>query len=296
MANNLDPNKPVTAQMFDDPEDEHEQEAPKKATKRKTKPKEEEVVLEDDQNIIELPSNGKLGYPETISYREILVKDEETLSTATPETYTTVLNKVLKSVLNNCPFYEQMSIHDRDFLLVWLWANNYDPVKELTIKCPECSTKTNHKVDLREIEVHDISEDFIKEFEIELTNGEKCWVRMTTVEDELFAEKYHKKHKDLSIDYILTIASIMTEKVMPFEQKLHWARENMKSRELGIVKRYHSHFKFGINALKDYECPACGEVTQDIIPFQAEDILMPTVQTDFDRLLSANKGLQNKSS
>ncbi len=289
----LDPSKPVTQQMFAD-DDDHEQ--PKaKPKKRQTKPKEEEVVLEDDQNVIELPSNGKLGYPDTVSYREILVKDEETLSTATPETYTTVLNKVLKSILNNAPFYEQMSIHDRDFLLVWLWANNYDPVKEITVKCPECSTKTTHKVDLREIEVHDISDDFIKEFEIPLKSGETCWVRMSTVEDELFAERYVKKHKDLSIDYVLAIASIITKKVMPFEQKLQWVRDNMQSRELGIVKNYHSHFKFGIRAQKDYECPACGEVTQDLIPFQAEDILMPTVQTDFARLLSDNKGVQDKS-
>lgn len=289
----FDPTKPVTKQMF---VDEEEQVKPKQQSKkRSSKPKEEELVLEDNKNIIELPSNGMLDYPDTVSYREILVRDEETLSSATPDTYTIVLNKVLKSILNDCPFYEQMSIHDRDFLLIWLWANNYDPVKELTIKCPECATKTTHKVDLREIEVHDISDEFIKEFEVKLSNGQRCWVRMSTVEDELFVEKYHKKNKDLSIDFLLTICSIITEKVMPFEQKLQWVRDNMTSRELGVVKRYHSHFKFGINALKDYECPACDEVTQDIIPFQAEDILMPTVQTDFDRCLSANKGLQDKS-
>lgn len=290
---NIDKSKPITQQMF---VDEEEEQKPKKSSPKKKQKSDEEIVLDEPSNILELPSKGLLGYPATVSYREIMVKDEEILSTATPDTYTTVLNKVLKSLLNNTDFYEKMSIHDRDFVLIWLWANNFDPIKEIVTKCESCGEKTTHKVDLRDIDVSDISSDFIPKFEIPLSNGKKCWVRMTTVEDELFSEDYVKrKNNKVSYDHVIAVRTIITEQVMTFEQKLDWVRENMKSSEMGIVRRYHSHFKFGVDPYRDYTCSACGEVTRDVIPFQAEDILMPSVQTDFDRLLSANKGVQDQS-
>ena len=273
--------KKPTADMFVDlNEDEQTKE-------QETNTTEEENILHDDvANVIKLPSQGKLGYPEEVTYRDILVEDEEILSTATKDTYSKVLNRVIKSILNDPPFYEQMSVHDRDFLLIWLWANNYDPIKKLMVTCGSCGHKDEHSFDLRSVEVNDIKENFVPRLKVPLSTGDEIFVSMTTVADEVFAEEYTKKNPDVSYQYILYARSIDIGNVLKFDDKLDWIRKNVKSKEFGYVKNYHNYFKFGVEPVTDYTCSACGEVTQDTIPFQAEDILMPTVQSDFEQFLS----------
>jgi hypothetical protein len=246
---------------------------------------EESNIHEEVANILTLPSLGKLGYPKEVTYRDILVKDEEVLSMATEETYAKVLNRVLKSILNDPPFYEKMSIHDRDYAMIWLWANNYDPIKKMKVTCGHCENVDTHNFDLRTVEVEDIKEDFVDSLEIPLKNGGRVAVRLPTVEDELSAEEYTRKNKNHSYQYVLLAHTIKIPKVMKFSEKLEWIGDNMTAQEIGYVKNYHKYFKFGVNSLAEYKCTACGEVTQDFIPFQAEDILMPTTTGDFRKFL-----------
>jgi len=246
---------------------------------------EESNIHEEVANILTLPSLGKLGYPKEVTYRDILVKDEEVLSMATEETYAKVLNRVLKSILNDPPFYEKMSIHDRDYAMIWLWANNYDPIKKMKVTCSHCENVDTHNFDLRTVEVEDIKEDFVDSLEIPLKNGGRVAVRLPTVEDELSAEEYTRKNKNHSYQYVLLAHTIKIPKVMKFSEKLEWIGDNMTAQEIGYVKNYHKYFKFGVNSLAEYKCTACGEVTQDFIPFQAEDILMPTTTGDFRKFL-----------
>jgi len=245
----------------------------------------EEVTLHGSSNILDLPSKGLLGYPETVSYRDILVKDEEILSSATEETYIRVLNGVLKSILNDCDFYEQMTIYDRDFLMMWLWANNYDPVKHVVATCPHCKAKTNHDIDLTKIEIKEIKDNIKVPFEIPISNGGKIFVRLNTVADELFVDEYIRHNEGTSYEYVMLIRSIELPAKMTFDKKLHWVRENIKSKEMGYVKNFHRYFRYGVDTHMDYKCGACGEVTRDLIPFQAEDILMPAIPDDFEKLL-----------
>jgi hypothetical protein len=246
---------------------------------------EESSIHEEVANILTLPSLGKLGYPKEVTYRDILVKDEEVLSMATEETYAKVLNRVLKSILNDPPFYEKMSIHDRDYAMIWLWANNYDPIKKMKVTCSHCENVDTHNFDLRTVEVEDIKDDFVDSLEIPLKTGGRVTVRLPTVEDELSAEEYTRKNKNHSYQYVLLAHTIKIPKVMKFSEKLEWIGENMTAQEIGYVKNYHKYFKFGVNSLAEYKCTACGEVTQDFIPFQAEDILLPSTIGDFRKFL-----------
>jgi len=272
--------KNITKEMFVDDEVVER----KRAKKTEQQPLDEDHTLHESvTNLLPLPSLGKLGYPKEVPYRDILVKDEEVLSMATEETYAKVLNRVLKSILMDVPYYEKMSIHDRDYALIWLWANNYDPIKKMKVKCEHCGNVDTHKYDLRKIEVEDIKENFVQPVEIPLKSGTPVGVRMTTVEDELSASEYIKKHPDESFQYVLIAHTIIVPKVMKFNDKLAWIRDNMTVKEIGYVKNYHRYFKFGIDTFAEYTCTACGGVTRDFVPFQTEDILMPTSESDFEQ-------------
>ena len=236
-------------------------------------------------NIVSLPSNGVLGYPKDIEYRDILVKDEEVLSSATVDSYSKTLNGVLKSVVNNPEYYEKLSTHDRDFLLVWIWANNYSDHKDVEIKCGHCGKRSNQRVDLTALPTTDINPNIKIPFEISLKNGNKIFVKLNTVEDEIFAEEYVKNNKKAKFEHVMMVRSIDVGIQIPFEAKMEWIANNVTGKEMGLVRKFHSHFAFGINPQIEHICPECKGVTRGAVPFQTEDILFPTVSADFEKLL-----------
>lgn len=241
----------------------------------------------DGFNTVDLPSAGKFGYPTYVEYRDIMVRDEEVLSSATEDTYAKTLNAVLKSVMNNCPFYEDLTVHDRDFMLVWVWANNYSPTKTVTAKCgvDGCGHTTNHVVDLRKLPQKEVKEN-IKSIQLPIkkTNG-TVMVRLNTVRDELIAAEAVRKNKDLRFETVMLALSLDLGMNVPLDVRLNWVRDNISGKEMATIRQYHSHFSYGIDATMEYGCEACGEVTRGMIPFQTEDILFPTVPTDFAEFL-----------
>lgn len=280
--------KKPTQQMFVEDGDEVDIDLIEK--KQSAKPKPEVDLGSSDHNILILPSNGKLGYPRSVEYRDIMVKDEEILALATAETYARTLNKVLKGILNDCEFFEDLSIYDRDYALIWLWANNYTAKKYINVKCSHCGHEEEKVVDLTKLEIDQIKDNYPDPFTLPLKNASLTSVdiRLNTVGDELMVEEYISKNPKTDYTIGLLSASIILPYHMKFDAKMKWVRDNVSSREMGIIKKFHQYFKFGVQDSINHTCSACGEVTQGRIPFQAEDVLFPTVQTDFEELLQSN--------
>lgn len=283
--------KPTQAMFFDENEEQAEQEQPKQTRKRAPAKKEEvpekPVLDSGTHNIIQLPSKGVLGYPEHVEYRDILVKDEEVLSLATPENYARTLNSVIKNILNGCEFFEEMTIFDRDYVMVWLWANNYNPVKEVEVECQGCRNKEIHRVDLTEVDVSDIKEDIPQPFVLPLRNSKmsSVSVRLNTVGDEMEVESFLQKNPKTNFETLMLSASLDLGYDVPLAQKYKWVKENITGQEMGYIRQFHRYFKYGVSDTVEHNCSECSEVTRGRLPFQAEDILFPTVQGDFEELL-----------
>jgi hypothetical protein len=271
----------VTKQMFVEPETEME------SVEQTAIHKEDSAVSlpASGFNQVDLPSDGVFGYPSHVEYRDILVKDEEVLASATVDTYSKTLNAVLKSVMNDAPFYEQMTIHDRDYMLVWVWANNYTATKDVEITCSHCSHKQVKRVDLTKLPQTNVSKTIKVPFEIPLRSGNKIMVRLNTVADEIFAEEYIRKNKSAKFEHVMMMRSIDVGVAIPFEAKMKWISENVTGKEMGMVRKFHSHFAFGVNPRIEHVCDECSGVTHGDVPFQTEDILFPTVSSDFEKLL-----------
>lgn len=297
------PRKPTQEMIVED-------EAPKKRAGRrvtvdeegnKTHPKigkseksfepETDAHVESGTNMVDLPSGGLLWYPKSISYRDILVKDEEILSSATSQNYARTVNSVLKSILRDNENFEKLATNDRDFLLVWLWANNYSPIKEVEVTCPkeDCGEKHLHRIDLTKLEITDLSEDVKVPLVIPLEGAsvDSISVRHNIVADEIEVEAFmaSKAGQGFQYDYLMNIASIDLGMQMPMEQKIKWVRENISGRVMSYVRKYHSYFNFGLPEHVEYKCPACKEVTRGPLPFQTEDVLFPASPDGFEELL-----------
>lgn len=246
-------------------------------------------------NIIPLPSMGAFGYPTQVEYREMMVKDEEVLSMATGDNYSKVLNGVLKSVLNDCPFYENITTHDRDFLLIWVWANNYEAKKHLTVTCENidelgevCGHVNNVTVDLTKLDVSNPRENFTGAIEVTLKKtGKPIKIRLNTVRDELETEAFlgSEAGKNQKYDHLMNVASLDLGIDTSLENKLKWVRDNVSAKEMALVRKFHKSLAYGVKTMLSHKCEKCGGATHYVLPFQVSDVLYPDVSIDIEEYL-----------
>jgi len=253
-----------------------------KRPKKKTSVKDDstDTNLNLKYTTVELPSNGILNYPKDIEYRDILVRDEKELSMATERTFQKVLNSVLKSLLKEQEFYGELTIYDRDFLLLWIWANNYSTIKTVEYVCPHCDHKNVYDIDLTKVDIKDLSKDFKFPYLFETSSGEKVTLRLITTKDEEIARNHAIKNKNIEEAYILLCQSVSFDTVIPLAEKLNRIENTFTGKDMAHVRGFHAHFKYGLNEVVNETCNGCGEVNQFTIPFQA-DFFLPTLSDNF---------------
>ena len=248
-----------------------------KKTKIQSKEKE---ISQIRYSTVELPSAGVMGYPASIGYRDILVRDEKIIASATERTFTKVINEVLQSLLEDRTFFQKLCIYDRDFLLLWIWANNYSTIKKIEARCPHCDTENKYDIDITTLDVDDIDESYEHPYEYELRNGEKIFLRLLTVEDEEVARLYASKHSNIAEEFVLLCCSIEFENKMMLSKKIEKIENTLLGKEMAYVRGFHQHYKFGIDDVVERACVSCGEVNKIAIPFQLDHFL-PTLSDDF---------------
>lgn len=249
----------------------------------------DDYVEQDVGNIIDLPSQGKLGYPGSISHREVMAGDEEILKTATPKNFVRTLNRVLKSICNDADFYDELSIHDRDYILCYIWANTYSPEKVFEAQCRHCGHKEDEEVDMLELDVENVKENLKTRFPVPIKKtGETIQLRLATVRDENNAEKFMADAKDrdtIDLSTVLMVCAAEFGRPMSTQQRMDYLKSNISAKEKRIMKQYHEYFTFGLQTEIDHVCSECQGVTQAHVPFHVQDIIAPDVRSDFDQLL-----------
>ena len=230
---------------------------------------------------VELPSKGRLGYPDHVEYRDIMLRDEKSIASATESTFFITLNNVLKSLLKDDSFYLDMSIADRDFLIMWIWSNSYDTVKHIESECAHCGASNEYKVDITELEIKELDERYNPKYVHKFKSGKKLPLRLATVADEAAAFKYAKANRDVDEAYVLSIMTVTDNVAGNIESKLRWAEENLTGKDMMEIRGFHAFFNYGIEDSVIRACKECGEDNKILIPFQINDFL-PTNTDDFE--------------
>ena len=232
-------------------------------------------------NLVELPSKGALGYPSEIEYRDILVKDEKELASTTEKTFAKVLNNILSGLLKDNTYFDDLSIHDRDFLILWIWANNYSTTKDIEYGCPQCGAHNKEVVDLTKLDVKPLSDKFQNPYPYTLSNGEEASFRLLTVKDENLARTFCNTNKNFEESFVMMCMSLNLKTVMPLKDKIKYIEENLTGRDMSKLRGFHKHYKYGIDEIVDAVCESCGEVNKIAIPFQVE-FFIPSLSDDFE--------------
>ena len=246
---------------------------------------EEKEFVKNKYNTVELPSMGRLGYDAEISYRDIMVRDEKVLSSATQKSYNKILGKVLKSLLADDTIYDKLSINDRDFLLTWIWANSYSTIKHFDFVCEHCGNEEEISIDISTLPVKNIEDTYpLEGFKFKSSGGLDLTLRLVTIADERIAEEYAQKHK--TIEYSDVVYALTTDvgTIMPLAEKLIFIDDNISGKDMAIIRAFHKHYKYGLAEDYTQVCSNCGESVKSVIPFSL-DHFMPTLQSDFEKLL-----------
>lgn len=225
-------------------------------------------------HMVNLPSKGKFGYSETIEYRDILVKDEKVIASATPDNFQKVLNGVLKSLLKDSSYFEKLTIDDRDFLLTWIWANNYPTKRKLEYSCGECGSKNTTEIDITELEIIDLADDF-EITEYTLRSGRTVKIKPLTVNDEATIEKFAKSSGNEEW-FVAQCMCIDLGIVMPLKQKINHIEENISGYDMSKIRGIIKGMKYGVPTTTTVKCSSCGEDNQIDIPFQV-DFFLPVL-------------------
>lgn len=247
--------------------------------KKKTNSPKPSVATEENLNVIysavELPSKGKLSYPSEIHYRDILVRDEKEIASATEKTFVKVLNSVLKNLLKEQDEFEKLTIYDRDFLLLWIWANSYSTVKTVEVTCPSCGHKNRYDIDLTKLEVKDLSEDYVHPYKMTLPSGKEVTLKLITVGDEELVRKFCAANTDVDETFALLCNSVSFGVVTSLRDKIA-AMDNFSGKDMSAIRGFHNKFKYGVNDKVSKECNSCGEVSEFSVPFQV-DFFLPVL-------------------
>lgn len=245
-----------------------------------------EVEVQEDKvssirySMVDLPSMGKLGYAETIQYRDILVRDEKIIASATEKTFTKVINNVLQSLMEDRSYFQKLSIYDRDFLLLWIWANNYSTIKSIETECPHCGNTNKYDIDITTLDVKNLDEEYTHPFEFETSTGETLFLRLLTIEDEEVARNYASKHPDVMEEAVLLYCAIDFETKMTLSKKIEKIENELRGKDMAYIRGFHQHFKYGVDDVVERECKSCGEVNKIAIPFQLDHFL-PSLSDNF---------------
>ena len=222
----------------------------------------------DEAIKVELPSKG-VGYnfenpDDPFAYlRPMVFEDEKVLSKIKKSNFD-VINTLLERCVSNLDIKE-LYIFDKLFLILKLREISYGESYESTVICPECSYEGQIKVDIKNLQVNEVPEEFSKTVTLTLPKlGKEIEVNRVKIKDEKYTTNPDVLENSLwrfikRIDTVKdpTVISAVVKKLPLVDIKT-------------ILKALASD-EYGVNPKVVYECSHC----------RAESILNLPIDSNF---------------
>ena len=219
---------------------------------------------------VALPSRG-LPYEngkKDIEIRTMKGEDEKVLAELSIDNF----DKKSVELLNRCVKDGKaidFTIGDRLFLLIWQAINSYSPIYPVDLVCPQCFQKILVDVDLSKLEVIYLPEEYKQPYTVQLSDRE-IKLRLLTVKDEIAINEYGASGESTWLyRFAVTIVSDSSVK-----DKLKML-EQMKTRDISIIRAFHEKYVHGLDMNYKYECPKCSGGDTLVVPFRLE-IFLPS--------------------
>ena len=232
-----------------------------------------------------LPSNGKLkGVPKEVTIRNMTTAEEKMLLGSAEDVFDQI---IAKCVTEPADFdIDQIPLMDKNFLYVKLRVVSYGPEYKFEYRCPECGKVSSVTIDLDDLEVTSLPDDFkdpFDKFELPVC-GDQISLSLPRNKDftkiRARVKRYQSKFPDAIGDegwifgMMAFISAVNGEAV---DASLHDYVEGLHVRDAAYIRHRINKLPGGIEREITLQCPKCGEDVEVAIPMGANFF-----HTDFD--------------
>lgn len=237
------------------------------------------------QEEVELPSKGRL-YPEDMVPEgkviiEMMGVQEEKLLAGSRVSPTRLMTQLLEALIVSPKLDpRQLLLQDRLFLLVKIRILTFGTAYGFKMSCPTCSVSSRYEVDLADVMVRPLPEDFTEPMEVMLPlSQKKVYLRLLrgVDEDAVLAEGKKLSEKGLAGHGDPTYVPTMARTIDHIEgsDSKDWAGklafcQNLKSRDSLTLQKAIERIDFGIDFKHELTCPSCRTEFQGVIPMSEE--------------------------
>lgn len=237
-----------------------------------------------------LPSQGLLNpeIPEgKVVQRCMMVQDQKFLSGA-KQSADSALNQLLQRTITSPEDFDvsKLTLPDTLYLLFKLRILSYGDMYKFRTRCPECGKKIEVTINLAELSVENLDEDYADNMVATLPHsGAKVYTRLQTNKDIEDTNKEIKRRKRRSpedeSEYVYRIARSI-EKIELAEPNKDGKKEltnpleieryisNLTDLDAATIIACRDSVSYGIIPTIEYVCPECSEYIDINIQFTSE--------------------------
>jgi len=231
--------------------------------------------MQDNFVTIKLPSKC-LIYPEvdlaknpdSIQIRTFKGRDEKLIAEISNDNFEKKFVTVLRSVLRGID-PAKLTTGDRLYLVIWEAINSYSKIFSVNFECEHCWNKSMYDVDLSTLDIIELSDDYKEPYELKLpVSGQVINCRLLRVEDILKINELDKAGQNVWL-YRYALSIVNDKGIWDNVDYL----ENLSTKDIMVIRSFHTKFDHGLKMETGYECPKCGGAGVMPVPFRLEMLL-----------------------
>lgn len=225
------------------------------------------------------PSGGKFysDIPGTVHIRAMTGEEEQILATPRHVRKGKAIDMIFKKCIREQIDTEQLLSVDRNHLLIYLRGISYTPEYDVEIKCPACSLKFPHVIDLNDLDVDACPAEFTPD-SLQGTlpkSGFRFTYRLATGEDETLISQYREKRiqqfAGSDDDTLLYRTALLLEDIegVTMKKELSLLLKKLPIQDVAYLRNTINQPPFGVNTEIPVMCPSCNEEFKIDLPLEA---------------------------
>ena len=206
--------------------------------------------------------------PTKIQIRTFKGRDEKMIAEISNDNFEKKFSTILKSVLRGVD-PTKLTVGDRLYLVIWEAINSYSKIFSVDYECEHCWQKSTYDIDLTQLERVELPDDYKEPYELKLPeSGDMVKVRLLRVDDMLKINEMDKAGQSVWL-YRYALTLVNDKNVWNNVEYL----EDLSTKDLMVIRAFHTKYEHGLRMQARYECPKCGGVGIMPVPFRLEMLL-----------------------
>jgi hypothetical protein len=227
----------------------------------------------------EFPSKGKFynNIPAVVNVRAMTGEEEQILATPRWVRKGKAIDMIFRRCIKEPINTEELLSSDRTHLLIYLRGISYTPEYDVEIKCPNCSIKFAHVIDLNELEVESCPDDFGGESLTGVLPVSKFRYRyrLASGQDEQEISSYREKRIQQwgdqgEDDTLLYRTALLLDEIegVTLKKELALLLKKLPIQDVAHLRNEINTPPFGVNTELSILCPSCTEEFKIDLPLE----------------------------